>query len=622
MATGNNSIVTEFILAGLTEKPELQLLLFLFFLGVYVVTVMGNLGMITLIGLSSHLHTPMYYFLSSLSFIDLCYSTVIIPKILVNFVTEKNIISYPECMTQLYFFIFFIISEGHILAVMAYDRYVAICKPLLYNVTMSYQVCSWLVVEVYMMGLIGATVHTGCMLTVVFCKDKIINHYFCDLFPLLELSCSSTYINELVLLCLSAFNILAPTLAIFGSYVSIIASILRIHSTEGRSKVFSTCSSHILAVTIFYGSAAFMYLQPSNVSSMEQSKVSSVFYTTIVPMLNPLIYSIRNKDVKVVLNKIIEKKPAERIMDHRNHSSVTEFILSGLTELPELQLPLFLLFRIYMVTVVGNVGMITLIGISSYLHTPTYYFLSSLSFIDLCQSTVITAKMLVKFVTEKNFISYTECMTQLYLFLVFAIAEIHMLAAMAYDCYVAFCNPLLYNVIMSYHVCFWLTVGVYTLGIIGSTIHTGFMQLFFSKANLVNHYFCDLFPLLQLACSSIYINELLVLGLSAFNILTPALNIFASYSFIIRSILHIRSTEGRSKGFSTYSSHISAVTIFYGSAAFMYLQPSNVSSMDQSKVSSVFCTIIVSMLNPMIYSLRNKDVKFALKKILESRACS
>ncbi|KAM9633118.1 olfactory receptor 8G50-like [Trichechus inunguis] len=307
MATGNHSIVTEFILAGLTEKPELQLPLFLFFLGVYVVTVIGNLGMITLIVLSSHLHTPMYYFLSSLSFIDLCYSTVIIPKMLVNFVTEK-IISYPECMTQLYFFIFFIISEGHILAVMAYDRYVAICKPLLYNVTMSYQVCSWLVVEVYMMGFIGATAHTSCMLRVVFCKDKIINHYFCDLFPLLELSCSSTYINELVLLCLSAFNILALTLAIFGSYVSVIASILRIHSTEGRSKAFSTCSSHILAFTIFCGSAAFMYLQPSNVSLMEQSKVSSVFYTVIVPMLNPLIYSLRNKDVKVALNKLIQKR--------------------------------------------------------------------------------------------------------------------------------------------------------------------------------------------------------------------------------------------------------------------------------------------------------------------------
>ncbi|KAM9632875.1 olfactory receptor 8G50-like [Trichechus inunguis] len=308
MAVGNHSTVTEFILAGLTEKPELQLPLFLFFLGVYVVTVVGNLGMITLIGLSSNLHTPMYYFLSSLSFIDLCYSTVITPKMLVNFVTEKNIISYPECMTQLYFFAFFIISECHIFAVMAYDRYVAICNPLLYNVTMSYLVCSWLVVGVYMMGLIGAIAHTSCMLSVVFCKDKIINDYFCDVFPLLELSCSSTYINEVILLCFSVFNILAPTLTILGSYVSIIASILRIPSTEGKSKAFSTCSSHILAVTIFYGSAAFMYLPPSNVSSMDQSKVSSIFYTIIVPMLNPLVYSLRNKDVKVALNKIIEKR--------------------------------------------------------------------------------------------------------------------------------------------------------------------------------------------------------------------------------------------------------------------------------------------------------------------------
>ncbi|KAM9224319.1 olfactory receptor 8G3-like [Dugong dugon] len=311
-------------------------------------------------------------------------------------------------------------------------------------------------------------------------------------------------------------------------------------------------------------------------------------------------------------------------MDHRNHSSVTEFILSGLTELPELQLPLFLLFLgIYMVTVAGNLGMITLIGLSSHLHTPMYYFLSSLSFTDLCQSTVVTPRMLVNFVTEKNFISYTECMTQLYFFIVFTVAESHMLAAMAYDRYVAICNPLLYNVIMSYRICFRLTAGVYTLGITGSTIHTGFMlKLFFCKTNVVNHYFCDLFPLLQLSCSSIYINELLVLGLSAFNILTPALTILASYSFIISSILHIRSTEGRSKAFSTCSSHVSAVTIFYGSVAFMYLQPSNVSSMDQGKVSSVFYTTIVPMLNPMIYSLRNKGVKFALKKILESRVCS
>ena len=281
----NHSSVTEFILTGLTEQPQLQLPLFLLFLGIYVVMMVGNLGMITLTGLSSHLHTPMYYFLSNLSFIDLCQSTVITPKMLVNFVTEKNIISYPECMTQLYFFIIFAISESHMLAAMAYDRYVAICNPLLYNVTMSYHICFCLMIGVYILGITGSTIHTGFMLRLFLCNTNIINHYFCDLFPLLELSCSSIYVNELLVIFLSAFNILTPALVILASYIFIISSILQIHSMEGRSKAFSTCSSHMAAVAIFYGSAAFMYLQPSSVSSMDQGKVSSVFYTIIVPML-------------------------------------------------------------------------------------------------------------------------------------------------------------------------------------------------------------------------------------------------------------------------------------------------------------------------------------------------
>ncbi|CAO2635480.1 Olfactory receptor 150 [Lemmus lemmus] len=290
MAEDNqSSIVTEFILAGLTDKPELQLPLFLLFLGIYLLTVLGNLGMIILILLSSHLHTPTYFFLSSLSFIDLCYSTIITPKMLVNFVEKKNVISYQECMTQLYFFIAFVISECHMLAAMAYDRYVAICNPLLYNVTMSYQVCSWMVGGVYGMGFIGAAVHTLCMLRVVFCNSNIINHYFCDLFPLMEIACTSTFINEVVLLCLSAFNIFIPTLTILGSYIFIIANILRIKSTEGRFK-------------------AFMYLQPFSVSSKDKGKVSSVFYTTVVPMLNPMIYSLRNRDVKLALHKLFQKK--------------------------------------------------------------------------------------------------------------------------------------------------------------------------------------------------------------------------------------------------------------------------------------------------------------------------
>ncbi|XP_036049265.1 olfactory receptor 146-like [Onychomys torridus] len=309
MEKGNHSTVTKFFLVGLTNQPELQLPLFLLFLGIYLLTVLGNLGMIILILFSSHLHTPMYFFLSSLSFIDLCQSTVITPKMLVNFVMENNDISYPECMIQLYFFLIFAISECYMLAVMAYDRYVAICSPLLYSIIMSQQACLSLVLGVYIIGVVCASAHVGCMFRIHFCRFDLINHYFCDLISILKLSCSSIYVNELMILIFSGVNIIAPTLTILSSYTFIIISILRIKSTEGRSKAFSTCSSHISAVAVFFGSAAFMYLNPSSSSSMDEGKVSSVFYTIIVPMLNPLIYSLRNKDVNIALKKIIEKRP-------------------------------------------------------------------------------------------------------------------------------------------------------------------------------------------------------------------------------------------------------------------------------------------------------------------------
>ncbi|XP_044524925.1 olfactory receptor 8D2-like [Gracilinanus agilis] len=305
MATGNHSTVMEFILAGLTDQPELQLPLFLLFLGIYVVTVVGNLGMILLIAISSQLHSPMYYFLSHLSFIDLCYSTVITPKMLVNFVSEKNVISFLECMTQLYFFLIFVIAEGYLLTAMAYDRYVAICSPLLYNVLMSQRMCSVMMFVVYSLGFFGATVHTSRMAMLSFCGSHIVRHYFCDILPLLTLSCSSTHINEVLLFIIGGVNTLAPTLAVLISYTFILSSILRIRSTEGRSKAFGTCSSHLIAVGIFFGSITFMYFKPPSSNSMEQEKVSSVFYTTVIPMLNPLIYSLRNKDVKNAIRKVM-----------------------------------------------------------------------------------------------------------------------------------------------------------------------------------------------------------------------------------------------------------------------------------------------------------------------------
>ncbi|XP_042538637.1 olfactory receptor 8D2 [Dipodomys spectabilis] len=304
MAALNLSSVADFILEGLASRPELQLPLFFLFLGIYVVTVLGNLGMILLIAASSPLHSPMYYFLSHLSFIDLCYSSVITPKMLVNFVSEKNVISFLECMTQLYFFLVFVIAEGYLLTAMAYDRYVAICSPLLYSAVMSHRACSVMMAVVYSLGLLGATVHTTRMAMLSFCGSHVISHYFCDILPLLTLSCSSTRINETLLFIIGGVNTLAPTLAVLVSYAFILSSILRIRSTEGRSKAFGTCSSHLMAVGIFFGSITFMYFKPPSSDSMEQEKVSSVFYTTVIPMLNPLIYSLRNKDVKTALRKV------------------------------------------------------------------------------------------------------------------------------------------------------------------------------------------------------------------------------------------------------------------------------------------------------------------------------
>ncbi|XP_052045527.1 olfactory receptor 8D1-like [Apodemus sylvaticus] len=303
MSTGNHSTAVVFILVGLTQQPELLLPLFLLFLGIYMVTVVGNLGMILLIMVSPLLHTPMYYFLSSLSFVDLCYSTAITPKMMVNFLGKKNVIVYSECMAQLFFFIIFVVAEGYLLTAMAYDRYVAICRPLLYNVIMSSRFCLMLVLVAFILGFSSSVVHTSAMMNLSFCKSHIISHYFCDVLPLLNLSCSNTHLNELLVFIIGGINTLVPTLAVAISYVFIFCSILHIRSSKGRSKAFGTCSSHLMAVGIFFGSITFMYFKPSSSNSLEQEKVSSVFYTTVIPMLNPLIYSLRNKDVKKALGR-------------------------------------------------------------------------------------------------------------------------------------------------------------------------------------------------------------------------------------------------------------------------------------------------------------------------------
>ncbi|XP_076968091.1 olfactory receptor 8C8-like [Tamandua tetradactyla] len=307
MAVDNVSSVTHFTLMGLTDKPEIQLPLFFLFLLNQVVTVVGNLILMHLICFSSHLHTPMYFFLFNLSFIDLCYSFVFTPKMLLSFNSERNIISFAGCMAQLFFFCFFVSSECCVLTAMAYDRYVAICKPLLYTVIMSPQMCSLLMSASYVMGFAVAMAHTGCMIRLTFCDSNIINHYMCDIFPLLQLSCSSVYANELVLSIIGSTVVIVSSVIIFISYAMILFNILHMSSAKGWSKAFSTCGSHLLTVGLFYGSGLLTHVNPSSTGSLGQDKFFSVLYTNVVPMLNPLIYSLRNKDVKLALKKTLKR---------------------------------------------------------------------------------------------------------------------------------------------------------------------------------------------------------------------------------------------------------------------------------------------------------------------------
>ncbi|XP_005611466.1 olfactory receptor 9K2-like [Equus przewalskii] len=304
--TSNCSEVTDFILVGFRVCPELYILLFLLFLLVYAVIILGNVGMMAIIMTDPRLNTPMYFFLGNLSFVDLFYSSVIAPKAMINFWSESKSISFAGCVTQLFLFALFIVTEGFLLAAMAYDRFIAICNPLLYSVQMSARLCMQLVAGSYFCGCISAVLQTSMTFTLSFCASRAIDHFYCDDRPLQRISCSDLYIHKMVSFFLCSIIILPTIIVIIVSYTYIVSTVLKIRSTEGRKKAFSTCSSHLGVVSVLYGAIIFMYVIPDKFP--ELSKVASLCYTLVTPMLNPLIYSLRNKDVKEAFRKILGEK--------------------------------------------------------------------------------------------------------------------------------------------------------------------------------------------------------------------------------------------------------------------------------------------------------------------------
>ena len=307
MGEDNHTFVAEFIFLGLSQDSQIQILLFILFLIIYLLTVLGNLLIIILIFMDSRLHTPMYFFLRNLSFADLCFSTSIVPQVLVHFLVKNKTISFVGCMTQVIVFLLVGCTECALLAVMSYDRYVAVCKPLHYSTIMTPQVCLRLAIGSWASGAVVSLVDTTFTFQLPYQGQNIINHYFCEPPALLKLASADTYRTEMAIFAMGVVILLAPVSLILVSYWNIISTVIQMQSGEGRLKAFSTCGSHLTVVVLFYGSAIFAYMRPNSKIMNERDKVISVFYSAVTPMLNPIIYSLRNKDVKGALRRVIAK---------------------------------------------------------------------------------------------------------------------------------------------------------------------------------------------------------------------------------------------------------------------------------------------------------------------------
>ncbi|CAH2272542.1 olfactory receptor, partial [Pelobates cultripes] len=593
-----------------------------------------------------HLHVPMYFFLSQISVSDILLSTSIVPKMLSVVIHEGGIITFAACITQFYFFCVFEVSECFILTAMSYDKYLAICSPLQYNSIMNHGLCIQLIVISWLLAFSLACITPVTISQLLFCGPNVIDYFFCDQAPLLKLSCSDTIIVQIEAFLLCIPILIIPFFIVLLSYVYIVLTIVRISSTTGRQKAFSTCSSHLTVVSIYYGTLLSIYAVPPNGKSVSVNKILSLFYTVFTPMLNPIIYSLRNKDIKDALNILVNdiykanaslatnpkmvQKPLASVDDNhlseslnmKNQTMITEVFLLGFPNLGSFRILIFSqILGIYLLTLFANILIIVLVIVSKILHSPMYFFLIQMSISDMLMTTNIVPEMLYIIYNEGNFMSLKYCIFQLYLFGVSLGFECFLLTVMSYDRYLAICFPLYlaicfplhYNSIMDSTLCLKLIVLSWILGLsLTLIISITIGNLQFCGPDHIDHFFCDIAPLLELSCSDTLVVQIEILLLSAPILIIPFTIIMVSYIYIVLTILKNPSITGRQKAFSTCSSHLAVVSIYYGTLICTYTVSPKGKSASFSKILCLFYTVVTPILNPIIYTLRNKDIKEAV----------
>uniref|UniRef100_A0ABK0LWV0 Olfactory receptor family 12 subfamily D member 2 n=1 Tax=Rattus norvegicus TaxID=10116 RepID=A0ABK0LWV0_RAT len=542
----NQTSVKEFVLLGVTDLQEPQPFLFAIFLIIYFVNITGNGAILMIVILDQKLHSPMYFFLGNLACLDICYSTVTVPKMLKNLLSTSKAISFLGCITQLHFFHFLGTTESLLLAVMAFDRFVAICKPLHYPIIMNWQICILMAVTIWTIAFLHALLHSVMTSRLSFCGPNHVHHFFCDVKPLLELACGNTELNLWLL-----------------------------NTVTGNS--------------------------------LDQDRIIAIMYSVVTPALNPLIYTLRNKEVRNALNR--------KVMS--NQTSVTEFLLLGVTDIQELNPILFVIFfTIYFVNITGNGAILMIVILDPRLHSPMYFFLGNLACLDICFSTVTVPKMLENLLSTSKAISFLGCITQLHFFHFLGSTEALLLPVMAFDRFVAICRPLHYSVIMNRQLCSHMTVTIWIMGFLHALLHSVMTsRLSFCGPNHVHHFFCDIKPLLDLACGNTELNLWLLNTVTGTIALTPFFLTFLSYFYIITYLfLKTHSCSMLHKALSTCASHFMVVILLYVPVLFNYIRPASSSALDQERIIAIMYSVVTPALNPLIYTLRNKEVRNALNK--------
>ncbi|CAH2272505.1 olfactory receptor, partial [Pelobates cultripes] len=605
----NMAWLQEFLMIGFENIQNVKMLLFILFLIIYLVTLSANTMVISIVSICRSIDSPMYFFLNHLSFNDMIIITNIVPKMLCIIFKEGSTISFAGCFTQIYFFTQSTITECLLLTVMSYDRYMAICNPLRYSSVMDLKLCRSLVASSWGFGILAALPHIIILNQITFCRLRVVNHFFCDLIPVLRVSCSGSLANELVIIILSVPVTFVPILFITMTYISIFLVIIQISTTTGKQKAFSTCSSHLTVVCLYYGTLVFNYIVPSKEEYLGLQKLISVLYTIVTPLLNPIIYTLRE----------IQKRPpvslAADIGVHNLPQGVcVSLALVGFENIHNLKILLFLLFlTIYLLTLSANIMVISIVSMFRYIDSPMYFFLSHLSVNDMIIITNIVPEMLYIILKEGSTISFAGCFTQIYFLSQSIVTESRLiplpLSVMSYDRYLAICNPLHYSSIMDLKLCINLVLPSWGTGLLFSLLHlANLSQMKFCGSN-INHFFCDLVPVLKLSCSGGLTNEILSIVFSIPIAFCPCIIIIMTYISIFRAILRISNTTGRQKAFSTCSSHLTVVCLYYGTLIFNYIFPSKEEYLDLNKMVSGLYTIVTPLLNPIIYSLRNEQIR-------------